>query len=134
MSDDSHSVRPGDGFGPSTTSGAVPGRHANGEWIDDVLDTLSDEYRRYVLYYLRSAPAGEASVDALLDGVSTALAENRDENRSRVVTSLVHSGLPKLVDVGLIEYDARGEAVRFPGDPFVEVLLDVTANRELESW
>ena len=130
MSDDSHSVRPGDSFGP----GATAGRRANGAWISDVFETLSDEHRRYALYYLRTAPGGEASVDALLDAVSTTLAENRDESRDRVMTSLVHSGLPKLADVGLIEYGGNRETIRFPGDPLVEMLLDVTAGREFNGW
>jgi DNA-binding transcriptional ArsR family regulator len=134
MSDDPHSVRAGDSFGPGAAPSRTPIRHRDGAWIDDVFDVLADEQRRHVLYCLQRTPGSEATVDALLEDVSATLSEGNGRTRDEVVTNLRHVGLPKMSDVGLIEYDARNGVVRFPGEPLVEVLLDVTASRELDGW
>ena len=75
----------------------------------DVFDVLSNPRRRFVLYYLREI---DESVE--LNELAKAIAawendtdesELTDQDRKRVYVSLYQTHIPKLTDVGLVEYD-----------------------------
>ena len=75
----------------------------------DVFDVLSNPRRRFVLYYLREI---DESVE--LNDLAKAIAawendtdesELTDQDRKRVYVSLYQTHIPKLTDVGLVEYD-----------------------------
>lgn len=58
--------------------------------------------------------------------------ERRPDDRDRVWAALHHHHLPKLAEVGLLEYDVRSETVQYYGDATVEVLLKVLGDRSLQ--
>ncbi len=75
----------------------------------DVFDVLSNPRRRFVLYYLR-----EVESPVQLNDLARAIAawendtdesELTDQDRKRVYVSLYQTHIPKLTDVGLVEYD-----------------------------
>lgn len=95
---------------------------------DDALQVLADPHRRAVVSSLLDQEAGtfedELVDDVLQEAVSST--GNRTEIRSRVATRLQHAHLPKLADVGLIEWDRNKRFVE-PTDSLsaLEPLLDV---------
>jgi len=99
----------------------------------DVFDVLSNPRRRFVLYYLREV---EASVELNELARQIAAWENdtdeselTDQDRKRVYVSLYQTHVPKLTDVGLVEYDQDSGTVRLTDRTSVidEYLGDGTA-------
>ena len=89
--------------------------------LDTVFDLLSDERRRYTLYYLKEQE-GPVSIDELVEvivdwetdsTVEAAPAETVD----RVELSLEHVHLPRTAEVEFIEYVPEEEIVRIQGAP-----------------
>jgi hypothetical protein len=77
---------------------------------DDLFEVLSSDRRRYLIYFLESE-GGEAELGRLARLI--AALENdieppevSDKEQKRVYISLYQSHVPKLVDYGLVEYDA----------------------------
>jgi len=75
-----------------------------------VFSVLSDERRRYVLYSL-SEHDGELSFDALPEEIQAW--ESGSPDRDQIAIELYHLQLPKLADLGFIEYDDPAGSVRF---------------------
>ncbi|MFC4246600.1 hypothetical protein ACFOZ7_06270 [Natribaculum luteum] len=83
--------------------------------MSDVYDALSNERRRRVLSAL-SEETTPVDVAELAHTVATAETADRprgtpDEHVTQVHTSLHHVHLPKLTDLGLVEYDPDAETV-----------------------
>ena len=83
-------------------------------FFDDLFDALSHRRRRTVLTLLRSH--GEMGVTSLADHIvadeRAELAEAaRDDEVTRVKVSLFHQHLPKLDDVGLVDFDSAARHV-----------------------
>lgn len=84
--------------------------------LNQYFDALSNERRRYLLYYLQGRAT--ASVDDLARAVVAretarppgSLAE---DDYANAMSELHHKHLPRLVDYGLVEYDPRSRQVRF---------------------
>lgn len=75
--------------------------------IDDVLDALAHEHRRYVLYYLQSR--GTVPGEELVDVIRAAATGSDGETDEReAVLALRDEHLPALLDAGLITCD-RGD-------------------------
>lgn len=75
---------------------------------DQVFDVLRNHRRRHALRYLEDAPETTVSdlaeyVAAIENGVESA--EVTSEQRKRVYVALYQNHLPKLADVGAIDYD-----------------------------
>lgn len=85
--------------------------------LNRIFHVLTSERRRYVLYHLREQP-GAVELDDLAVAV-VARIENEspdavtDEEIDRMVVRLRNAELPKLADVGIVEYDDRSGMVRF---------------------
>lgn len=94
--------------------------------LDDFFDVLADLRRRLVLRYFRTCPDDVATVTDLADYVAERT--EGDDFRSVTVT-LHHKDVPKLVDAGLVEFDAQTETVKFVGPEFVFTVLDRTNAR-----
>jgi hypothetical protein len=82
---------------------------------DLIFDILSSPRRRYVLYYLRTH-GGRAEVTELAKQVAaweyeTDPADLDSQQQKRVYVSLYQTHLPKLSDVGVIEYDTDAGVV-----------------------
>ena len=93
----------------------------NTEQRDELLSTLTNQYCRFVLRYFGNASEKAASVEDL----STTFARENDGGEDRVALHLHHTALPKLSDVGVVEYDARSKTVRYHGHPRLEDLIRV---------
>ncbi|WP_433625635.1 DUF7344 domain-containing protein [Halomicrococcus sp. NG-SE-24] len=96
---------------------------------DTLFDVLSNPYRRYALAQL-ARHGGELRVDELVERLVDWEAERgapADPDRRRVASMLYHVHLPKLADVGLVEYDQE-EATVAPGTeadvvkPFLDLI------------
>lgn len=87
-----------------------------------MLDALAHQRRRHALYELRDAD-GAMAVESLADAVA-------DDAGEQVVVSLHHQHLPRLADVGLVDYDARSGHARYAGDDLVASWLDRLADVE----
>lgn len=102
--------------------------------MDQIFEALTDQTRRFVLYYLRDHEV--VSVDDLArevaaveagippDGVS-------EDERERAATRLVHNHLPRLEDARFIEYDPRNHTIRYTEPPaFLDIILRLLAQFE----
>jgi DNA-binding transcriptional ArsR family regulator len=81
-----------------------------------IYDILSSPRRRFVLYYLREQ-GGQATVSELADEVAAwendrSVAELSDKQRKRAYVSLYQTHVPKLAEVGIIDYDKDSGLVR----------------------
>ena len=88
--------------------------------LDRVLEALSRETDRYILYYLHEN--GSATFDELVDGVIAVGADEppitvSDTVRREIRTNLHHKRLPKLEDLGIVEYDQRNGSVCYRNPP-----------------
>lgn len=83
--------------------------------MDRVFDALAHQRRRHVLHCLRNYDQTMALAD-LADEVSvreneTAITEISAEEVKRVYISLYHTHIPKLQDVGVVEYSQERDTV-----------------------
>lgn len=95
---------------------------------DAILSAVADEHRRAVIDALNSASNStlgyEALVDHVADRVSDEDAEREsDEHRQRIRIQLHHAHLPKLDEVGVIDYEAETRHVQFVGGELEQELL-----------
>ena len=90
--------------------------------LDTTLEILADHDRRAVIDYLRDDADRTATVEELANYLVSQRVEKADERPSsdRVQTMLHHIHVPKLVDVGLVDYDARNEEIRYWGSERLE--------------
>lgn len=95
---------------------------------------VMDDDRRKILFALRAAPPDSMSVDELATRVvqfdpTSDLTPTHLEGLRR---DLHHVHVPKLADVGVIEFDRRSQTIRYrPCDPLADV-LDVVERYGLE--
>ena len=95
--------------------------------LDLIFELLSNQRRRYLLYYLSEHETG--SVDEIVEYVLTK--EAGKEDRHTVTISIYHDHIPKLVDAGLLEYDKRSKTVRYWRQPSLEEWLEHAKYKEL---
>lgn len=105
---------------------------------ETVFEVLSNERRRYVLHHLKAA--GERvtvrdlseQVAAWENGIE--LAAVTPKERKRVYTALHQTHLPKMADVGVIDYDRdRGTLELTPAVDAFDIYLEIVPERDL-SW
>ncbi|AHG04408.1 hypothetical protein HALDL1_12975 [Halobacterium sp. DL1] len=84
---------------------------------------LASERRRLVLAYFETTDEDMASLADLATFIST---HQADSERERVRGHLRHADLPKLADLGLIDYDARTQTSRYWGAPSAVVAEEWT--------
>lgn len=92
---------------------------------DELHRLLTNSRRRLLLSYLTGRGDDPASVDDLVDAVAER--ERPDPgpatHRDRIAIDLHHVHLPKLADVGVIDYDPVAGTVRYDGSGELESLL-----------
>lgn len=93
--------------------------------LDATFDMLADADRRVMLTTLIEAPDHVATVDELVTELVKRQADQTGELPSpdSVEAQIHHIHLPKLADVGLVEYDARSEELRYWPDDRLETWL-----------
>lgn len=90
------------------------------ESVDDLLRILANEHCRATLWYFRDASDDVTSVRELAAEI-----RKRDHGRTEQIASkLHHSVLPRLADIGVVEYDPQSNTVRYNGHSELEALLD----------
>lgn len=106
--------------------------------VGAAFDALKHPHRRYVLYHLSDRSEG-ASVGELAERIADweAEAEAADEangitDLERIAVALHHTHLPKLAEIGLIEYDRERDCItRREETADVEPYLEFAADYEL---
>ncbi len=105
--------------------------------LDLVFDLLSNQRRRYILYYLNDQQDAAVTVSELVDVVAEhehrpdGSVSDPDEERDRIKMDIQHVHLPKLEDAGLIEHDQRSETVRYWTQPSVQEWVEHAQYKEL---
>lgn len=90
------------------------------EPLDDLLTLLADQHRRETLLYFQDSPKDIASVQDIANEIS-----KEDHGGTRqIVLQLQHSILPRLANVGVVDYDERSQIIRYRGHSELETLLD----------
>ncbi|MFC7232739.1 hypothetical protein ACFQMM_17770 [Saliphagus sp. GCM10025308] len=90
------------------------------ETIDDLQSILSNGYTRGVVDYFHRCTDDVASLDDLADYIVDGQFDCAAESSRDAEIYLHHAGLPKLADVGLLEYDERSNHVRRRDHPVLE--------------
>ena len=86
-----------------------------------------------VLRYFHSSGDDIASNDDLIEFLHTR--DARPDDREQIALRLHHMALPKLADLGLLDYDARSKTVRYHDHPLLNEWWDREAEiREVPSW
>ncbi len=88
--------------------------------LDTIFDVLSEERRRYALYYLEErnepVPVDELA-ERIADWESDASEEVPDRRFADVDLSLRHVHLPKTAEIDFVEYDRETGIVKVHGTP-----------------
>jgi hypothetical protein len=100
--------------------------------LDATLELLANHDRRAIISYLRDASRRTATVDELAKHLVERCAAQTGERpgRSHVRSTLHHIHVPKLVDAGVVDYDARTQEVRYWGSERLEAWHDRIARDE----
>ncbi|WP_331232640.1 DUF7344 domain-containing protein [Natronorarus salvus] len=98
---------------------------------------LASRSCRYTIYYFLSTSESSASLSKLVTGIQT-LAGQQSERQVRaddetLETLLLEKIIPQLERLGVIEYDARSETVRYYRRPFIEEYAEHAAFQELST-
>lgn len=104
----------------------------NGPTLDDIFEILSHPERRELLYLFTEADEDLTSLDEVASQLSDRVTRHRAHapDRTHLQVSLQHVHLPKLADLGLVEYDERREECRYRSDPTVEDWLELARQFE----
>lgn len=90
------------------------------EQRDELLAALTNQHCRFVVRSFGNASEDDASVEDL----STAFARQNDADADKAAIHLHHTALPKLNDIGVVDYDARSKTVHYHGHAELEDGLD----------
>lgn len=113
---------------PTATRPPLPPPNVPASVFDDWLKVLSDPRCRTVLRILEST-SGNLETDDIVAGMvrQNDEASATTSHRRTVEAELNHAVLPKLSDVGLIDYDARTKTVRYQRHPALDAWLTAVA-------
>ena len=102
---------------------------------ETLFDLLQNRQRRYLLYTLDRSTDSTLALAELTERVldwerrlNGEAEASTAESKLRLRISLHHNHLPKLAEVGLVEYDARSEMVRKEDNIPVAALLEAHQN------
>ena len=94
--------------------------------VDTLLDLLRNRRRRYLLYCLDQKVDSVVTVDELtamlLDWehrMNAGAEAGSPDSKRRIRIELHHSHLPKLADLGVVEFDSRSKTIRKRDAPSV---------------
>lgn len=92
--------------------------------LDTVLELLADQRRRFTLYSLLDSDSTLIEFETVIEDVATLEAAVADHALTReryqdVAADLYQWHLPVLDDVGVIDYDARHDLIRYFGHPLL---------------
>lgn len=104
--------------------------------VDPVLDTLRERRCRYCCYHLSALDGDETAIEQLAAEVASMESEVDGADLSvgyydRVVLTLHHRHLPKLVDANIVAYDSETGTVRYQPDAVVDEFVEQIRGEEL---
>ena len=97
---------------------------------DRALSVIADSRRRNVLKYLAENGDAAIPIDELVAGIEDGRPLSGGDNRemdNQIVIELHHTHLPKLDEVGLIDYEKGAGTVRYRPQDDIEELIDFVA-------
>ncbi len=107
---------------------------------DEIFEILRNRRRRYILHYLKQQQdRSEVPLHELVDHVAaweheTPLSELDTRKRKRVYTAARQSHLPKLAELGVVDYDRQAGTIRLTdAAQAVELYLEYVPQADL-SW
>jgi hypothetical protein len=106
-----------------------------GGFLNHLFEALSHQYRRFVLYYFIEEGTEVADLADLVSHVAELdenVSEPSEQECERLRTELDVIHLPRLAEVGPVEYDRRSQTVRYERLPSVEEWAEHAMYRELE--
>ena len=103
--------------------------------LDRILSAVGNEHRRAVLNSLISTPDRTLGYDALVEHVAERVQREdterkSDEHHQRIRIVLHHTHLPKLDEVGIIDYEGEAGHVQFIGGELEQDLLTLVEYRD----
>jgi hypothetical protein len=103
--------------------------------FDQTFDLVSVPRRRTLLYHLKDQESGTLSLEELVEAVArrerAIPARETPESTDAVRVSLVHSHVPKLADLGILEYDTESSTIEYHANPALESFLRYMETLEL---
>lgn len=96
--------------------------------LDERLRALGDYHRRCLLYYFLTKDEETATIDELREFELAHIPEA--ESDDQVTISLYHQWIPKLAEVGFVEFDERSQTVRYSASESLSSLLDLVKDHE----
>lgn len=90
---------------------------------DHFFAVLANQRRRCVLAYLSNESSNSATMQELVEEIAAREHSSKAESPDEIEITLFHHHLPKLANIGLIEFDKRTKTIRYRNDPRVESLL-----------
>lgn len=110
------------------------GTDSGTESYDELLRALADPRRRAVVEYFVDGPSSDAELALLAEclcSVETSRPDQATENHRReIAIGLHHNHLPKLDDLGLLEYDPDRRRASYRDDSEVEALVESLSSHE----
>lgn len=93
--------------------------------VDAILSLLANHQRRDLLQYFLDVPDRTATVDECISHLLERCEERTGERpaHDRIEAALYHIHIPKLVEAGVVEYDARSRDLRYRGHERLEEWL-----------
>lgn len=103
-------------------NGCCDGNRMSSEALDRLLEAVAVQRRRLILYSLKDIEDDVISLDDLADKIAPNDPQFADPDRIRFV--LHHRDLPKLAELGQLDYDSRQGTIRYHRNDAVEALLE----------
>lgn len=100
--------------------------------LDACLEVLANHQRRTIIRYFHDSESDHAPVDELIAEIidSETTATGKRPGHDSVASTLFHVHLPKLADIGIIDYDTRNMDVIYHGNEQIDEIY--AAIREFE--
>ncbi|MFW5896152.1 MAG: DUF7344 domain-containing protein [archaeon] len=104
-----------------------------------MFEVLSDERRRYTIYYLERQD-GPVAIEELVEQIAVCEADGTaedipDEKFREIEIELYHTGLPKAADLEYIEYNREsGEVELKEAPPRIDAIVGVARVIERPDW
>lgn len=92
---------------------------------NDLLTICAAQQCRPILSYFQDSSEDTARLTDVID----TLEKGGHGDREQVSMQLHHSALPRLAEVGYLDYDKRSDIIRYQGHPELEALAVAIANR-----
>lgn len=94
--------------------------------LDAMLDVLADYHRRCILDFLQQTDHQTASFEELVNQLYKEQEKFHGQQltHDKIQIALRHHHLPKLEDLGIVEYDSRSQTIRYQPNDRLKELYD----------